>query len=115
MLPVEATEPEGRNIRISPKRIPLTSSNHVESRKGQGAVQFEIPGGISMAYSITKLLCASAHRAKTIPELYNCTLNQRTFNLQEHPAVTNLSNMLKKPHSSIRSDSLCCQVVALFL
>lgn len=44
-------------------------------------------------------LCASAYPAKIIPELCNRTLNQLKFNLQEHPDVT---NMLEKPHSSIR-------------
>lgn len=56
VLPLEATEPEGRDIMISPKGIPVVSSNHVESRNGQGAVPFEIPGGVSMDQCITKLL-----------------------------------------------------------
>lgn len=109
-LPGEAAEPKGWSITVSPKRFPKASSNHVESNNGQGAVGFEASGGISIhgSYSHKITLCASACPGDTIPELSNCTLNQMKFNLQQqHPVVTDLSEVLEEPQPSSVTDSLC--------
>lgn len=48
LLPGEPTEPKAWSIRVSPKRFPAASSNHVESSNGHGAVEFEASGGRSI-------------------------------------------------------------------
>lgn len=97
LLPGEATEPKGWSIRISPKRFPTASSNHVQSSNGHGAVEFEASGGISIhgSYSHTITVCASPCPADSWA--CNCTLNQLKFNLQQHPAVIICQRCCRNP------------------